>query len=61
MLLDGVANDADLELAAHIIARFSQGKNADLVTVEVVRPNGELKNFEVTPMKASDIPQEWYL
>ena len=61
VLLDGVANDADLELAAHIIARFSQGKNADLVTVEVVRPNGELKSFEVTPMKASDIPQEWYL
>jgi tRNA U34 2-thiouridine synthase MnmA/TrmU len=60
-LLDGVANDADLELAARIIARFSQGKNAEQVTVESVRTNGETRVMEVAPIRASEIPQDWYV
>ena len=60
-LLDGVANDADLEYAARITARFSQGKNSDKVTVETRRPNGEVKSLEITPMKPSEMHEEWYV
>jgi len=60
-LLDGVANDTDLQLAARIIARFSQGRDAETVTVESVRSNGEAKTLEVTPIKPSEMPEEWYL
>lgn len=60
-LLDGVANDDDLELAARITARFSQGKNENKVTVETCRQNGETKVLDVEPMKASEMKQEWYV
>ncbi|MDH5473948.1 MAG: tRNA (5-methylaminomethyl-2-thiouridylate)-methyltransferase [Gammaproteobacteria bacterium] len=60
-LIDGVANDADLELAARITARFSQGKNEDSVTVETRRQNGETQLLNVKPLSADDIKQEWYV
>ena len=60
-LLDGVANDADMALAARITARFSQGKNAEKVTVEIRRSNGEIKELEVDPIKPSEILDSWYV
>ena len=60
-LLDGVANDADLEFAARITARFSQGKNEDTVTVETQRANGEIKTMNVKPLPVSDMQKEWYV
>lgn len=60
-LVDGIVNDNDLEFAAKITARFSQGKNADSVTVETKRPNGEIKTIDVKPLSASEIKQEWYV
>lgn len=60
-LLDGVANDADLELAARITARFSQGKSAESVTVETRRTNGETREIQVAPMPASEIQDSWYV
>ncbi|TNF36369.1 MAG: tRNA (5-methylaminomethyl-2-thiouridylate)-methyltransferase [Gammaproteobacteria bacterium] len=61
VLVDGVANDSDLALAARISARFSQGKNADAVTVETRRPNGEIQTLDVSPMKASEMQEAWYV
>lgn len=60
-LLDGVANDADMELAARITARFSQGKNDDKVCVEIRRSNGEVKEFEVSPMQPGEMLESWYV
>ncbi|MDH5766349.1 MAG: tRNA (5-methylaminomethyl-2-thiouridylate)-methyltransferase [Gammaproteobacteria bacterium] len=60
-LIDGVANDADLELAARITARFSQGKNEKMVTVETQRSNGETKTFDVKPLPPGEIQQAWYI
>ena len=60
-LLDGVANDADLELAARITARFSQGKNADKVTIDIKRTNGEVVTLDVAPLPLSDMQEEWYI
>ena len=60
-LVDGVFNDADLEFAARITARFSQGKNEESVTVETQRSNGEIKTMEVKPLPVSEMKQEWYV
>ena len=57
-LLDGTANDEDLKLAAQIVARFSQGRDAETVDVEVAE-NGVNKNFSVTPLKADQIQDSW--
>jgi len=60
-LLDGVANDADIEFAARITARFSQGKNDDIVVVETRRSNGETRTLEIKPLSPGEIEQGWYV
>ncbi|ORU91438.1 MAG: tRNA (5-methylaminomethyl-2-thiouridylate)-methyltransferase [Cycloclasticus sp. symbiont of Poecilosclerida sp. N] len=58
-LLDGTANGDDLELAAKIVARFSQGRDADVVDVEVADKNGVAKSIKVKPFTADEIQQAW--
>lgn len=60
-LLDGEASDSDFELASRIAARFSQGREADEVTVKIKTQNGDEKTLTVPPMPASEIKQEWYV
>ena len=60
-LIDGDVTDEDLETASRIVARFSQGKHADRVTVKITRSNGDERILEVPPMPASEIRQEWYV
>jgi len=60
-LLDGVASDADLEFAAQICARYSQGRNAETVTIEARRTNGDTTTLIVKPMPSSEINPQWYV
>ena len=60
-LVDGIANDADLDFAARLLARFSQGRSAATVTVEIHRQNGEMRSVNVVPLHPDEIPQSWYL
>jgi tRNA U34 2-thiouridine synthase MnmA/TrmU len=61
-LLDGDYDDNDLTLAARIVARYSQGRDARHVDIEVVPPARETaRTLTVAPMTADDIPQEWLL
>ena len=60
-LVDGKLSDEDYKYAASIAARFSQGRDADSVNVKVTTEDGEEKTFDVKPMPASEIKQEWYL
>ena len=60
-LLDGVATDNDLEFAARLVARFSKDKNADKVTIEARRTNGDTTTLNVQPLTAADIKPEWYV
>ncbi len=64
VLIDGNINKEDLEIAARLTARFSQGKKAASVRVEVHIKNGEtteMTEMDVTPYQIEDIPTEWYL
>lgn len=58
-LLDGTASDDDLELAAKIVARFSQGRDAEEVDVEVSDKNGVAKNITIKPFLSDEINEAW--
>ena len=61
VLLDGEPGAGDIELAARLTARFSQGRDAQHVTVSVSRPEGETESLEVVPMPSKEIPEAWYV
>ncbi|MCW8827882.1 MAG: tRNA (5-methylaminomethyl-2-thiouridylate)-methyltransferase, partial [Gammaproteobacteria bacterium] len=58
-LLDGEPSEADLELAARIVARYGKGRTAEQVTVEVHFPDGESRTLEVTPLLPHEVKEEW--
>ncbi len=60
-LVQGEPDEADLELAARLTARFGQGRDAQTVSVEVVQPTGTSRVIEVEPLRAGEVPREWYL
>jgi len=61
VLIDGKIDEDDLELAAQITARFSQGRNADKVDVEIHTLDGDTLTRQVTPIAGEAIPRDWYL
>jgi tRNA-uridine 2-sulfurtransferase len=61
VLLDGETSQDDLDLAAQITARFSQGRHAEKVDVEVHTPDGTSRSLQVQPMAGEAIPRDWYL
>ncbi len=61
VLVDGRPQPQDLELAARLLARFSQGREAEHVQVSVTDMDGTARELDVVPMRADAIPQEWYL
>jgi tRNA U34 2-thiouridine synthase MnmA/TrmU len=61
VLLDGKADSADLDLAARLTARFSHGRDAERVAVEVTGKDGVARTLEVAPLPAGEVLSEWYL
>jgi tRNA U34 2-thiouridine synthase MnmA/TrmU len=61
VLVDGEPSEEDLQLAARISARYSKGKQAEAVDLEVCRPNEEARTVTVKPMPVSEIPESWYV
>ena len=60
-LIDGDISEADVETAARVAARFSQGRDAEAVEVEVNYTDGHQRILQVTPLPMDGIPGEWYL
>jgi tRNA U34 2-thiouridine synthase MnmA/TrmU len=60
-LIDGELKDSDLHLAAQITARFSQGRNAEQVDIEIHTLDGNTQTLSVQPIAAEAIPKGWYL
>ena len=60
-LLDGCADADDLQLAARIVARYSQGRDAEAVRVEVVPVEGEAQTLDVVPLASDAIPAGWHV
>ena len=60
-LIDGRTDDADVKQAAQIVARYSQGRDASIVDVEVNFPDGTSHQFSVVPTLPQDIPAQWHV
>ena len=60
-LVDGVLEDGDLELAAALLGRFSQGRDAPEVIIEVRDRRGDPSTLRVQPLRADQIPASWYI
>ena len=60
-LVDGEPDDADLELAARLTARFSQGRGAERVEVEVGGGGRPPRRLRVAPIPPDAVPPEWYV
>lgn len=60
-LIDGTPGESDIELAARIIARYSQGRDANEVEVRITTPGEEARILKVAPLPADDLPEAWYV
>ena len=60
-LVDGAPTEEDMLLAARIAARFSKGRDAANVKVEILGKDGVGRIVDVVPMPSDDIPQRWYI
>ncbi len=63
-LLDGTPDEADILLAARIVARFGKGRDNKIVDIELRNPNKPENEqtcvISVSPIAADEIPGEWY-
>lgn len=60
-LVDGRLEDGDAELAARLLARYGQGRDAACVCIAVTHHDGPSYELEVAPLTADEIGQGWYL
>jgi hypothetical protein len=58
-LIDGEPTQADLQIAAKILARYSQGRNDNNVDVEVKLDTGIMQMLSVKPFSADEIQKNW--
>jgi tRNA-specific 2-thiouridylase len=61
VLIDGEVDADDLTLAARLTARYSQGRAAEQVQVEIHTRDGTRRTLHVQPFVHDEIPAEWYL
>lgn len=60
-LVDGSLGAGDEQLAARILARYGQGRDASAVTVAITQPNTVAQELTVAPLPSQDIPAGWHV
>jgi hypothetical protein len=60
-LIDGAVDERELELAARIVARYSQGKQAERVDLEYTDSDGRVRELSVAPLPAQEVMKQWIL
>jgi hypothetical protein len=48
-------------LAARLVARYSQGRDAERVDIAIHHEDGNEEQISVTPLKQDEIPQSWHI
>ena len=61
VLLDGQVSVENVELAARIAARYSQGREAEQVAVSFTAPDGVSRDLNVPPLPAHEVLKEWHV
>jgi hypothetical protein len=60
-LVDGEPDEADIALAARIVARYSQGRREPVVEVEYTDRQGEVRSLQAVPLPPHELPEAWIL
>ena len=60
-LVDGQPTRADLDFAVRIVARYSQGRDADAVTLTVTDPGRDPEEITVAPLLPAEVPDHWHV
>lgn len=60
-LVEGEVDSDDLDLAARIVARYSQGRGAANVRVRIELLDGTSRETSVQPYPPESIPQNWHI
>ncbi len=61
-LIDGTPSAEDLTFAARIVARYSQGRDANEVTVRLRQPGDkEGEALKIVPLPAEEVDPAWYV
>ena len=60
-LLDGTPDDAQVNLAAAIVARYSKGRDEPVVTLVYQKKTGEQQELTVKPASPENVLPEWML
>jgi tRNA-specific 2-thiouridylase len=60
-LIDGEFSTDDLQLAARIVARYSQGRMEPEVEMEYIDTSGHVQPLKVVPLGPTDVKPEWML
>lgn len=60
-LIDGQVTDEEIELAARIVARYSQGKHEEQVELEFTDLEGNTRAMAVKPMAPHEVDKSWIL
>ncbi len=60
-LIDGEYDAGGLELSARIVARYSQGRNAQQVDLEYTDAKGEISRLTVAPLPDDEVNSDWIL
>jgi hypothetical protein len=61
VLIDGELSAEDVHLAARLVARYGQGRDAELVDIQITQQDSSVRTIQVAPFKIDEIPQEWYI
>ncbi|VAX10433.1 tRNA (5-methylaminomethyl-2-thiouridylate)-methyltransferase [hydrothermal vent metagenome] len=60
-LIDGEVEPAELELAARLVARYSQGRSAEQVELEIRERDGKTRTLVVAPLPPHEVQKGWIL
>ncbi len=60
-LIEGQPTEEDIKLCAAITARYSSGKDKEQVRLNLYPLGSDMKEIQIKPMAAEDIPQHWYI
>ena len=60
-LIDGDVSESDIETAARLVARYSQGRDSERVEVEFTSREGKTRIFSVKPLQPHEFPREWLI
>lgn len=61
VLVDGAPSEDDMLEAARIAGRFSKGRDANVITVEIGRPDGGILVRDIVPRRVDEVPEAWYV